>query len=95
MPIINNLLEEVWEVEHVEEEVGPGGTGDTTEEEASGELRPPFSGLQLVGLLLRPVSVSAGTVEGTASLKEATPYMMRQTLRMETQGGHGPGRSGP
>ena len=46
------LLEVVGEVEHVEEEVGPEHAGDAAEEEASGELGPPVSGLQLVGLLL-------------------------------------------
>jgi hypothetical protein len=46
------LLEVVWEVEHVEEEVGPEHAGDAAEEEAPGELGPPVGGLQLVGLLL-------------------------------------------
>lgn len=46
------LLEVVREVEHVEEEVGPGDAGDAAEEEPSGELRPPVGGLQLVALLL-------------------------------------------
>lgn len=47
-----DLLEEVREVEHVEEEVGPEDAGDAAEEEAAGELGPAVGGLQLVGLLL-------------------------------------------
>ena len=45
----------------------------------------PSAVCSLSASFLRPVSVSAGAVEGAPSLKEATPYMVRQTLRMETR----------
>jgi len=48
----NKSLDVVRKVQDIEEEVGPNNTRNASEEEATGELGPPISGLELIGLLL-------------------------------------------